>query len=658
MALPAAPLSERVYPFSALVGQESLKTALLLGAVAPRIGGILIRGEKGTAKSTAVRALAGLLPSIEVVAGCPFNCDPRAPAGEECPACSRRQRPLPAALRRVRVVTLPLNATEDRVAGGIDFDRSVQNGGRIFQPGLLAAAHRGILYIDEVNLLDDHLVDIVLDAAASGVNRVEREGISIRHPAHFLLVGTMNPEEGELRPQLLDRFGLCIDVAGEADLERRRTLMARREAFDADPVRFADAWRAEEQRLSQRIAAARDRLPAVAVSPADRLAIASRCREALAAGHRAELVLERAAAALAAWNGREQLVESDIAAAAELVLIHRRRSPPSTAEPPARPAPAPATKPPKASGSDPFKDSPALAGGASPDPAGGKAVEERIFSIGGTFNVKRIEPPADRAARRGRGRRSPTRTLQRSGRYVRSRLGELPCDVALDATLRAAAPFQRQRRQGAGPAVRIFKSDIRCKVRERRIGSEVIFLVDASGSMGARQRMSAAKGAVMSLLLDAYRMRDRVALVAFRRQAAELLLPPTNSVAVAARLLAELPTGGRTPLAAGLACAYDLARRRLYKDPLLRPIIVTLTDGRGNVPLRPEAVAAEEAFSIAAKIRADTRLTWVVVDAESNGFMRLGLAGRLARTLGARLFSMESLRADDLVRVVKEIQSD
>ncbi len=647
-----------LFPFSAIVGQERLKTALLIGTVEPRVGGVLVRGEKGTAKSTAVRALAALLPPIAAVAGCPLACDPRAPAGL-CPVCGEATGRRPAAvLRPVRVLTLPLNATEDQVAGGIDFERSLQTGRRLFQPGLLGKVHRGILYIDEVNLLDDHLVDIVLDAAASGVNRVEREGISVQHPAHFLLVGTMNPEEGALRPQLLDRFGLCVDVVGEADLERRQTLMARREAFDADPIGFAAAWQTEERRLAQQIAAARECLPAVTVSAADRLAIAALCRAALSAGHRAELVLERAAAALAAWNGRDRLAASDIETAAELVLIHRRRQAPAAAEPPGRHAPESAEAPPEQPGSERVEERPPRAEGGSPSPSREAQIEERIFAVGATFKVKRIAPAADRRARRGVGRRSASRTLQRTGRYVRSRPGELPCDVALDATLRAAAPFQRLRRGSPGPAVRILKSDIRCKVRERRIGSEVIFLVDASGSMGARRRMSAAKGAVMSLLLDAYRMRDRVALVGFRRQTADLLLPPTNSVAVAARLLKDLPTGGRTPLAAGLACAYDLARRRLYKNPLLRPIIITLTDGRGNVSLKPNASPVEEALSIAARLRADSRMTWVVVDTESNGYMRLGLAGRLARALGARLFSIDSLRADDLIRVVKEIQRE
>ena len=311
------------YPFSALVGQEPLKTALLLNAIYPAIGGVLVRGEKGTAKSTAARALRVLLPLIRVVEGCPFRCDPDAP-WSECPHCGTSTE-LPNLEIPVPFVDLPLGATEDRVLGTLDFERALREGRRAFQPGLLAAAHRGILYIDEVNLLPDHLVDVLLDAAALGVNTVQREGMSVIHPAWFLLIGTMNQEEGNLRPQLLDRFGLMVDVVGPRDPDIRAEVVRRRLAFESDPIAFASRWEADQAALCQRLLETRERLPRVVLDDALLTAISRLCCEFEVEGLRADITLHKTARALAALDGRLAASPADVRIAAELVLPHRQR---------------------------------------------------------------------------------------------------------------------------------------------------------------------------------------------------------------------------------------------------------------------------------------------------------------------------------------------
>lgn len=313
----------QVYPFPALVGQETMKLSLVLNVINPALGGVLIRGEKGTAKSTAVRGLAELMPKLKVVAGCRFNCDPD-DRDRLCPECALRDDLKPAA-RRVRVVELPVGATEDRVLGTLDMEGALTKGERRFEPGLLAAAHRGILYVDEVNLLDDHLVDVLLDAAAMGVNIVEREGISFSHPARFTLVGTMNPEEGELRPQLLDRFGLCVKVEGLADPELRREIVLRRLAFDADPEGFATRWQGAGRELAARIESARDLLSQVEVPESALRRAVDICLALEVDGHRGDLTVIKTALTLAAYEGRVVIEDTDIDRAAELALPHRVR---------------------------------------------------------------------------------------------------------------------------------------------------------------------------------------------------------------------------------------------------------------------------------------------------------------------------------------------
>ncbi len=678
-----------VYPFSALVGQERLKRALMACAVCPQIGGVLVRGQKGTAKSTAVRALAALLPHIEVVRACPFSCDPR---GALCPDCASRVargETLSTDWRPARLVDLPLGATEDRVTGSLDLEVAIRFGRKALEPGLLARAHRGILYVDEVNLLSDHLVDILLDAASLGVNIVEREGISFRHPAEVILVGTMNPEEGELRPQLLDRFGLCVEVAAPEDIDLRCEVLRRREAFDSDPSEFLAQWIETERQTARALVEARRALPLVRM-PAPLMAKASElCVEACVAGHRADLTLRRTARALAALAQREDVRQSDLDEAAELVLLHRRRMPPPPAPPEQEqqeeqkqeehqhehePEQQQEQHPESQDGqqqaepqqsdarasedegeleeSPPDKSEP-------PDEAdaenqGSPLALDTIFPVGAAFRVKPIVYKKDRVVRTGSGRRTRSRTSQKSGRYVKARQNPAPTDLALDATLRAAAPHQRSRRELPQPgemAVLVQRSDLRQRVREKRMGHFIVFAVDASGSMGAGQRMVETKGAVLSLLLDAYQKRDKVGLIAFRGQGASVLLPPTSSVDLAYRLLEDLPTGGKTPLVHGLSLGHELLLQQLRRDPTSFPVLVVISDGKANVSLaggKPLAEARQAARAIAE----DGRIRTLVVDVEKAGLIRFGLAQDLAAEMGAQYFRIEDLRARDLVDVL------
>ena len=613
------------YPFSAIVGQEELKLALLLNAVSPEVGGVLIRGEKGTAKSTAARALAALLPPIRVVSGCPFSCDPASP-NPECPA-GPHPPDAPSGERPVRLVELPVGASTDRLTGTLDLEKVLTEGERAFEPGVLAAAHRGILYVDEVNLLPDHLVDVLLDAAAMGTNHVEREGVSVSHPSRFVLVGTMNPEEGELRPQLLDRFGLSVEVAGSPEPEERAEVVGRRLSYEADPEGFAALWEEEERELSRRILEARELLPSVRLPGAMLRRISGVCSGLGVDGLRGDIVTAKAARALAAWELRGEVSEEDVRRAALLALPHRRRRAPFE-----QPGLEPEELDDLLSSGDGGPDTDPPAGGERPDANRAGSGEHR-FSSAGSFDPAGIEAPA-----RGRGG-EPGRRSRAVGEHghpvgAREAAGEVS-DLAPAATVRAAAPHQAGRgREGPGLVLR--PEDLRRRVREGREGNLLVLVVDSSGSMAARSRMSAVKGAVRALLEDAYRRRDRVAVISFRGQEARLLLPPSSGVELAAARLEELPTGGRTPLAAGLELAAETILREQGRGEGRRPLLVVLTDGR--------ATAGGDPLAAARRLR-EQGVPAVVVDTEV-GFVRLGLAGELAGALGARCVRLEELAGE------------
>ena len=647
--------TDTAYPFAGIVGMADLKLALLLNAVSPAIGGVLVRGEKGTAKSTMVRGLTALLPPVRVVPGCPYSCDPAAP-DPQCPAGPHDH---PAAQERdVTLAELPVGATEDRLAGSLDIERVLTAGTTAFQPGLLAAAHRGVLYVDEVNLLHDHLVDLLLDAAALGVNYVEREGVSVRHASRFLLVGTMNPEEGELRPQLLDRFGLTVQATASQDPAERAEVVRRRLAFEADPVSFVTRFAADTAALAGQVAAARGRLPRVTL-PDDALRqICSVCGAFGVDGMRADLVTARTAIALAAWAGRDVVTEEDVRTAARLALPHRRRRDPFDApgldeqalDDALREAARHPDQPDGPDGPEDPQDpeDPDDDPGAPPDrtdrtdSAGSATPPSRDSSPGiQTPQASPSAPVSPAAPFRARlltvpgvgegapGRRSAARGP--FGRTVSARVPqERPFALHIPGTVRAAAL-----RGGRGPRIRLAPADLREAVREGREGNLVLFAVDASGSMAARQRMRAVKGAVLSLLLDAYQRRDKVGLVTFRGTGAEVALPPTSSVEAAARRLTSLATGGRTPLAAGLAQAARVLATEHLRDPRRRPLLVLVTDGRATS-------GTDADLARAAALLASTAC--VVVDCETS-VVRLGLSGRLAAQLQAPCYRLDELEA-------------
>ncbi|MEW2084300.1 putative cobaltochelatase [Streptomyces sp. NPDC005283] len=657
------------YPFTAIVGMDDLRLALLLNAVSPAVGGVLVRGEKGTAKSTAVRALSALIPEVAVVSGCRFSCDPVSPD----PACPDGPHEAGGGVARpARMVELPVGASEDRLVGALDIERALAEGVKAFEPGLLADAHRGILYVDEVNLLHDHLVDLLLDAAAMGASYVEREGVSVRHAARFLLVGTMNPEEGELRPQLLDRFGLTVEVAASREPDQRVEVVRRRLAYDDDPAGFADRWSDEESAVRARIAAARALLSRVRLGDGALRQIAATCAAFEVDGMRADIVMARTATALAAWAGRTEVLAEDVRQAALLALPHRRRRNPFDApgldedkldetleefgddDPDPDPdGPGGGGQPPQGGPDVPPQgdagqgDTPAQAESAEggvPQAGGG---EQQAVRAAEPFRTKMLSVPG--LGEGAAGRRSRARTEQGRTTGARRPRGALT-KLHLAATVQAAAPHQRARgRSGRGLVVR--RDDLRQANREGREGNLVLFVVDASGSMAARQRMSAVKGAVLSLLLDAYQRRDKVGLITFRGKDAEVALPPTSSVDAAAARLQTLPTGGRTPLAAGLLKAHDVLRVERMRDPSRRPLLVVVTDGRATGGVDPVALASR-----AARLHSAEGTAAIVVDCEW-GPVRLGLAGTLAGDLGGTAVTLDELHADSIAGLVKDVQT-
>ena len=643
------------YPFVAIVGQEQLKQALLLCAVDPTLGGLLIRGDKGSAKSTAARGLTEILPAILRVPGCAFNCSPDAPL-KECPQCQPQiSAPVHSA---VPFINLPLGATEDRVLGSLDFERALRDGHQAFKPGLLASAHRGLLYIDEVNLLADHLVDVLLDVAAMGVNTVQREGLSISHPARITLLGTMNQEEGELRPQLLDRFGLMVDVSAPRDPLTRAEVVRRRLAFEADPQGFGARWQPETEALRHTIVAAQRALSTVELSDSLFAFISQLCCEFEVASLRADIVMHKAARAIAALDQRQQVSAEDVRAAAELALPHRRRrkpfeqsgldrerldqltqqqrqsNPPPDTDTPPQPSNANAPEPESAPNSQPDAQAP--------------PTEETAPQAPQQFAAQTAEPIAriqieSLGAHDASGRRSNSQNSRR-GHYVRAVPNPEPGQLALDATLRHAL----QRNPGH---FQVTRADLHGQVKAGKHGNLILLVVDASGSMAARQRMEKVKGCVLGLLQDAYQRRDHVAVIAFRGTSAELVLPPTQRIEQAEAALNALPTGGRTPLAHALELAQRTLERQRGADALT-PLLVLLSDGRANVPLDPDQDPWRQALELARQL-SQRGTPALVLDSEQD-FVRLGRARDLAQALSAEYLPLDQFSSQQLTLSIRE----
>lgn len=633
-----------LYPFTAVVGQDNVKKALLIALVNPKAGGLLIGGRKGTAKSVLARSTCELIG------------------------------------KRI-LVDLPLNVTEDMLFGSIDIEYAVSKGQKRFAPGILARANNNILYIDEVNLLRQELLLAILDANASGLNQVERDGISFTHPVNLTVLATMNPEEGVLPQHILDRFGMYVDVQSETDIEQRVKIMQQALAFSKDMGCFRKQYTEVTQTLAAKISHAVELLPQMQLSDAMLLLAANMVSQAFCAGHRAELYLLEASKALAALAGRSYVLPKDVEDAAQFVLPHRMRRMPKAQEEQSEENPQDNEESEEDNAEDDTDDDNSQTDDSLPPPSldnngedgaeneeqnenqennrqesqqnnNQPAPEEQIADIDRNFRLPKmvLDLGKDRNIRRGSGKRSTTRTDLKQGRYVRAEFPKNKVeDLAFDATIRAAAPYQKMR-ENNGCALNIKPEDLRQKVREKRIGNTFLFAVDASGSMGAKERMRAVKGAIFYMLQEAYQKRDRVGMIAFRRQKAEVLLPITRSVDLAQKCLAELPTGGKTPLADGLATSLMTLAMLNKKDSELEPILILVTDGRANA-IEEGGDPVDSALKMAEKIR-KAKITSVVIDTETD-FVKLGLAKRIASAMGANYYSLQRLSKDNIIRIVR-----
>ena len=632
-------MKRNLFPFAAVCGIEKAKEAILLTLVNPFAGGLLLSGEKGTGKSTLVRSARELVDA-------PW-------------------------------VEIPISITEDRLFGSIDAEEAIRSGHKKLLPGLIDEADKGIIYIDDVNLLRDDLLSAVLNIREAGGYRLERDGLSEQRDTAFTVLAVMNPESGTLSSSSLDRFGLFAQADPSYDDETRLEIIRRVLDFEKDGIAFRAKWQEETDALKKKIKDARAALSKVEVSAAMIQLAAVYTLKAHVAGHRADIYLIEAARAEAALEGRKYVLPKDLEKAAEFVLPHRMRKAeeqqgqPSEEMPQEQPeednkpqqeeeqqtpqdnefSHPPEAQPPQINTEDADDSSHEQNqdNAQMSNPRGQS--RERIDDADLHVNLPPmwIEPSKDRKPKKGSGKRSLTMTDLMQGRYVRAEIPKAKTsDIAFDATLRAAAPYQKARPSN-GCAVVIRKDDLRSKVREKRTGNIFLFVVDASGSMGARERMKTVKGVIFKILLDAYQKRDRVGMVAFRKNQAEVLLPVTRSVDFAQKKLATMPTGGKTPLAKGLLKAEDVLDMLYRQDANQDPVMILITDGRATSSLNkgtnPVTDALEEAKRIGRR-----NIPVAVIDTES-GFIKLGLAKKLAKAMGASYFQVDKISEDQLLHI-------
>lgn len=636
---------EQNFPFSALVGQDLMKRALLLNVIDPTLGGVLIKGERGTAKSTGVRALADLLPTIRVVENCPFHCDP-GDLQNLCDYCRQTHqsgKELTAKERKIRMVNLPIGTTEDRLLGAIDIEKAVRSGSKVFEPGLLAEANRGILYVDEVNLLNDQIVDLFLDAAASGMNIVEREGISFSHASRFVLVGTMNPEEGDLRPQLLDRFGLSVNIEGIQSLPERVEIIKRRLAFEQNPEGFRRNWRAADEDLARRIVQGKKLLKQI-VFTENLLETAANLSVALDTdGHRADITMMKAARANAAFEGRQKITAEDLQLAARLTLPHRvRKSPLQKTELSEKKLQELVEQHTPAQAAD--QEWAPVHQNRQKQDASVKNYKSPVACVthlcSGT-RLLRHQIPWHLMLGTHPGRRFSLPNPRKGGSIFGSRMqhnGEKPDDLSIIATLRAAAPLQNHR--GNNGAIKIFQNDLRLRKRSRKTGLALMMVVDSSASMRTNDRMSVTKGIIEALIRDLYLRRDKLGIITFRHTGADLVLPLSNNLRNAAENIEDLPVGGRTPLAAGLELGIRLLVQEKRKNPETLPAILVFSDGRPNVSCYG-GDPLEETLFYASEVKRQ-EIQAILVDTEFNP-MAVGYGYEIASRMAATYLTMDRL---------------
>lgn len=609
--------------FSEFVGHQDAKLSLILNAIDFRCGGVLFIGDKGSGKSTLARLFKELLPE-----GTPF-------------------------------VQLPLNITEDRLMGGIDIEKTLTSGKRVFQNGLLENANGGAIYVDDINLLPQEILPLLMEVQDKGEVVIEREGFALRYPSKFVLIASMNPEEGNLSPHLLDRFGMCVVWQGLKDAPQRMEVMRKVGGMDPQhPIPRTSS----DVHLKEKIASARDALGQIVISDPVKEYIADLCRQNLLTGHRGDIYLTYAARAYAAYCGCREVSKQEVDEVLNLVLVHRRRML-EQVEPREELRQAPNENLSEAHEKQERSEDPSRA----PDSARSEEPEmdglqntslqwvdsrpkEEIFDVGNPFKIRRMPFRKDRIYRTASGRRTKTRVKDKGGRYIRS-VFRGKDDIAIDATIRAATPFQKMR--GRRDKLLIYEEDLRFKQRERKMGHLVIFVLDGSGSMAAQKRMIETKGAILSLLMDCYQKRDQVSLIVFRRDRAELILPPTKSLNFSLKKLSEMPVGGKTPLSAGLLEAYKLIRRMEIKAPETRALMVLITDGRANQTLTDLPVG-DEIKKMAGYLQAVPHTDFVVVDTENKkGIMKTDLALQIASHLGADYYTVEGLRSEFLTELVQ-----
>lgn len=599
-------MNKRLYPFTAIVGQEHVKKAILLNIIEPCIGGVLLSGEKGTAKSTIVRSIESLMS--------------------------------------MSVVTIPLNATEDRILGSINMEHALKTGEMVYESGLLKKAHKNVLYIDEVNLLSGALSNTILDASVSNRQVVEREGLSCEYETDFILIGSMNPEEGFIKSQMLDRFGFYVDVKGSHNKDERVEIIRRRLEYEDNPKKFIASYQDDEILLKDKVLTAKALFKETVLS--DQLAemIAKICNDSGVAGHRADMALTIGSKAHAAFEGRKYVTIQDVEAVLMYVMPHRMREMPEESPPPEN----------QEEGESSNNNESIENSFEAHEEHTFENIEDEVFEIDEGFQAKDILKDTFKKSLKieGSGRRNKTRTDSTKGRYIKHRQpkGKIQ-DIAFDATLRQAAPFQNHREK-KHLLINIKREDIREKVREDRIGNLIMFLVDASGSMGVNRRMSMAKGAVFSLLQNAYQKRDTVGLMTFRGDEASVVLNPTRSIDLAYKRLQEIETGGRTPLSLGLKKAVDFIKSNKAKNKNILPIVIIISDGKNNVSLTDRSYLDE--LDDISQEASKEKIEFIVIDSET-GFLRLGLAKNMADKLDGRYLSLDELRDNEIVEMIDQI---